>query len=268
MARRRRPRRRRSRGGITILIGAGLIVVALAAFGGIGWALWRATDGPAIDEASLCPETGPAGQLAILLDTTDPVAPAQLRTARAQVERLVTEAPDFTRVSFATVSPEQGVREESFRSLCKPPSDASALTGNPRLVAERYDETFLDPVTAHLDALLAIPTAESSPIVEALAEFLAAIPGFRTGEGPREVVLVSDLVQHSDVLSFYRGGDWASFAAAGNVERLSGALDGAEVRILRLPRPEAPAEVVDDFWVRYLDAQGAARVRTTVLGDL
>lgn len=268
MAARRRPRRRRSRGGVTIVIGAGLIVAALAAFGGIGWAVWRASGAPAIDAASLCPEDGPVGHLAILLDTTDPVARAQLDAARARVERLIADAPDFTRVSFATVSPERGVREASFTSLCKPPSDASALTGNPRLVAARYREAFLDPIAAHLDALLAIPTADSSPIIEALAEFLAAIPGFATTEGFREVVLVSDLVQHSDVLSFYRGGDWQSFASGGGVARLSGALDGADVRILRLPRPEAPAEVVDDFWVRYLDAQGAASVRTDVLGDL
>lgn len=250
------------------MIGVGLILAALVAFGGIGWTLWRASGAPAIEAASLCPETGPAGHLAILLDTTDPVAPAQLRTVRAEVERLVAEAPDFTRVSLATVSPEQDVREESFRSLCKPPSDVSALTGNPRLVAEHYREQFLAPMEAHLAALLAIPTAESSPILEAMAEFLAAIPDFRTGDGPREVVLVSDLVQHSETLSFYRGGDWSSFATSGGVERLSGALDEAEVRILRLPRPEAPGEAVDDFWVRYLDAQGAARVRTTTLGDL
>jgi hypothetical protein len=40
------------------------------------------------------------------------------------------------------------------------------------------------------------------------------------------------------------------------------------VRILRLPRPAAPTAVVDDFWVRYLSAQGAARVAPETLGDL
>ena len=142
------------------------------------------------------------------------------------------------------------------------------LTGNPRLVAARYREVFLAPMEGHLDALLAIPEAESSPIMEAMAEFLTAIPGFSTDAIPHRVVLVSDLVQHSETFSFYRGGDWRAFEEAGLTERLGGALDGAEMDLLRLPRAEAPREAVEDFWVRYLDAQGVARVRTADLGDL
>lgn len=267
MARRRRTRRGRSGAGRTVL-GLVLVAVALSAFSAIGLVLWREAGRGGIDAVSLCPETGPVGQLAILLDTTDPVAPAQLAVARARIDAAIAAVPDFTRVSFATVSPDSAIRAASVVSLCKPPSDASALTGNPRLVAARYRDAFLDPIARHLDGLLAIPEAESSPILEALSEFLAGIPGFATDAVPHEVVLVTDLVQHSEVLSFYRGGDWAGFAASGNVARLSHALDGADIRILRLPRPGAPVAAVDDFWVRYFDAQGAARVRTDTLGDL
>lgn len=262
MARRRRSRRR-GRGGGTVL-GAGLVAVALAGFGSLGWLLWDRARAPGIDAATLCPEDGPAGHLAILVDTTDPVSATQLRAARARIEGLIEAAPDFTRVSFATVAPDAA----PVRSLCKPPRDASALTGNPRLVAERYDAAFLAPVRATLDGLLAVPTADSSPIIEALQSFLSAIPGFAAAAVPREVVLVTDLVQHSEVFSFYRGGDWASFRASGAADRLARSLEGAEVAILRLPRPAAPTAAVDDFWVRYLDAQGAARVEPTVLGDL
>lgn len=267
MARRRRSRRKGNGPGTTLL-GVALIAGALAAFGAIGWLVFTESKRPGIDAASLCPEDGPSGHLAILLDTTDPVSATQLQAARARIEAQITAAPDFTRVSFATVSPDAGLRAASFRSLCKPPRDASALTGNPRLVAERYRDAFLRPVSDTLDGLLAIPQADSSPIMEGLQQFLAEIPGFATATTPREVVLVTDLVQHSGVFSFYRGGDWASFQNSGASARLARSLTGAEVRILRLPRPAAPAAVVDDFWVRYLDAQGAARVSPTVLGDL
>jgi len=261
MARRRRSSRRRGGGGKTAL-GAVLIVLALAGFGGLGWLLWDRAQAPGIDAATLCPEDGPVGHLAILIDTTDPISPAQLRAARARIARMIEAAPDFTRVSLATVAPAAA----PVRSLCKPPSDASALTANPRLVAERYEDEFLAPVTETLDGLLAVPEADSSPIIEALQAFLAAIPGFDSG--PRQVVLVSDLVQHSEIFSFYRGGDWDSFRASGAADRLARSLDGAEVTILRFPRPAAPSATVDDFWVRYLDAQGAVRVVPTTLGDL
>lgn len=267
MARRRRSRRRGGGAGATLL-GVALIAGAVAAFGVIGWLVFTESGKPGIDAATLCPEDGPTGHLAILLDTTDPVSATQLQAARNRITALIDAAPDFTRVSFATVSPDEGVRAGSFESLCKPPRDASALTGNPRLVAAKYQDDFVTPVRAALDGLLAIPEAQSSPIIEALQEFLTAIPGFTTATVPRDVVLVSDLVQHSDVFSFYRGNDWASFRASGAEARLAHSLDGAQVRILRLPRPTAPQDVVDDFWVRYLDAQGAARVMPTVLGDL
>ncbi len=77
-------------------------------------------------------------------------------------------------------------------------------------------------------------------------------------------------MQHSDALSFYRGEDWASFRASPDFARLAKNLDGAEVTIFRIPRTSAKVDgaAVDDFWVRYLDAQGAARVHVEPLGDL
>ena len=266
MARRRG--RRRGRGAAPILLGLSLGAVALAAFGAIGWVVFRESARPGLDATSLCPEGGPAGHLAVLLDTTDPVSATQLRAARARIEAMIDAAPDFTRVSFATVSPEAGPRADGIRSLCKPPADVSALTGNPRLVAARYRDAFLAPVEGHLEGLLAVPEADASPIMEALAGFLTAIPGFATDDVPHRVVLVTDLVQHSDTFSFYRGGDWSSFEADGGTARLGYALDGAEVEVLRLPRAAVPQTVVDDFWVRYFDAQGVTRVRTATLGDL
>jgi hypothetical protein len=107
--------------------------------------------------------------------------------------------------------------------------------------------------------------------MEGLQALLAG--GGATGvkvEGPRRIVIVSDLLQHSEALSFYRGEDWESFRASAGFARLARNLDGAEVVIVRIPRAEAKVDegAVDDFWVRYLDAQGAGRVDVEPLGDL
>jgi hypothetical protein len=250
--------------GARTALGIALATAALAAFAALGWLLIERAGAPGLDAASLCPEDGPAAHLAILVDMTDPVSATQLAAARDRLARLIDAAPTATRVSLGTVGP----AAEPLRSLCKPEAEVSALTANPRLAAERYATEFAAPVDATLDRLLAVPTADSSPILEAMARFLVAIPGFAADPVPREVVLVSDLVQHSDTFSFYRGDDWADFEAMGGPDRLARTLDGAAVRILRLPRPAAPTAVVDDFWVRYLSAQGAARVAPETLGDL
>jgi hypothetical protein len=110
--------------------------------------------------------------------------------------------------------------------------------------------------------------AKQSPIMEGLQALLAG--GGAAVKGRRRIVIVSDLVQNSEALSFYRGEDWASFEASPGFARLARNLDGAEVTIIRIPRADArvDAGAVDDFWVRYLEAQGAGRVEVEPLGDL
>lgn len=265
----RRHSRRRNN---TVATGGGiiLILVALVGFGGVAYLYWNASQSPGIDEATLCPKAGVTGHLAILVDTTDPLTLTHLQSARQIIEDKLNKAPVGTRISFSTVSPDSGVRGSAFFSICKPPSgkDVSQLTQNPTLVEAKFQQEFLAPVAAALDSLLVIPEAKSSPIMEALQEFASAIPGFTLTTVPREVVMMSDLLQHSPVFSFYRNGTWQSFKADNGPERFGFAFEGAEVTVLRMPRSVDKTKIVDDFWVRYFDAKGFARVHVRRIGDL
>jgi len=269
MARNRR--RRRGEGGAIGPILAILAIVVMVVGTGVFffWSYSR-SNGPEIDEASLCPETGPTGHLAILVDTTDPMSLTQLETARQQIERKIAEAAVHTRISFATVNPDMNTRGGTFFSMCKPPSgeDASILTQNPQMVEARFRTEFAGPVSDAMGTLLRVPEAQNSPIMESAQEFAARIPGFTISEAPRELVLMSDLVQHSDTFSFYRGGDWKSFTADGGPARFASAYDGATITVLRIPRLPERTEIIDDFWVRYFDAQGFDDIRVIRLGDL
>ena len=267
----RNRRRRRGEGGALGVVLAGLAIVAMIGVAGLVF-FWSyfSSQGPRIDEASLCPETGPTAHLAILVDTTDPMSLTLLEAARQQIERKIEEAAVHTRISFATVNPDMETRGDAFFSMCKPQSgkDASILTQNPDIVEEGFRTGFADPVSGAMGALLRVPEAQGSPIMESIQEFAARIPGFAVTEVPRELVLMSDLMQHSDNFSFYRGGDWKSFASARGPTRFGSAYDGATVTVLRIPRLPERAEIIDDFWVRYFDAQGFDDIRVTRLGDL
>lgn len=269
MARNRR--RKNKNGGVIVPILAILGIGGLtAAMAGTYYYMSIGSQGPVINEASLCPETGPTNYLAILVDTTDPMSQTQLHAARQQIERRIAEAPVHSRISFATVNPDDTMRAETFFSMCKPQSgdEASILTQNPRMIEGRFQTEFAQPVRNAMDALLSVPQAESSPIMESAQEFAARIPGFATTDMPRELVLMSDLVQHSNLFSFYRGDNWASFSNAGGPARFGSAFEGATVTVLRIPRLLERAAAIDDFWVRYFDAQGFERVRVTRMGDL
>ena len=263
--------RKRKSGGVLVPLVAVLGIASLTAvMAGTYYYAYLGSQGPVINGATLCPETGPEAHLAILVDTTDPMSLTQLEAARQQIERKIAEAAVHTRISFFTVNPDDTTRANTFFSMCKPQSgdEASVLSQNPRLIEERFQAEFAEPVQNAMDALLSVPEAEASPIMESAQEFAARIPGFAVTDVPRELVLMTDLVQHSDVFSFFRGDDWESFSNAGGPARFGSAFEGATVTVLRIPRLPQSTAVIDDFWVRYFNAQGFERVRVTRMGDL
>lgn len=264
--------KRRRRGSnplapIAAVLGIGLVAAAMA---GTYYFAYQDTQGSAVNAVDLCPVDRHEPHLAILVDTTDPMTLTQLELARQHIEDRIEDAVAGTRISFATVDPDGSIRQDNFFSMCKPAAgaDVSILTQNPRLVEEQFQAEFAEPIQVALDQLLRVPEAGSSPIMEATQELAARIPGFVVSEAPRELVIMSDLVQHSDVFSFIRGDDWKSFVAAGGPSRFGSAYKGATVSVLRVPRMPNRAAAIDDFWVRYFDAQGFDRVRVTQLGDL
>ena len=248
------------------------IVVLLAVVAVAAWFVTRQIRADAIDEATFCPATGATGELAILLDITDPLGATQLLTLRSELERMVVDSPRGTLVSLGRVSDQPGELGAAY-ALCRPMTGAEGgeWIRNPTQLDQKFQERFLKPFQAELSGMLDASEAKQSPIMEGLQALLAgtAATGARV-EGPRRIVVASDLIQNSDAMSFYRGNDWASFKASPAFARLAKNLDGAEVTIFRVPRQNAKvdAAAVDDFWVRYLDAQGAHEVHVEPLGDL
>jgi hypothetical protein len=248
------------------------IVVLLGVSGAAAWFAFRQVRADAIDEATLCPKAGATGELAILLDITDPLGATQSLTLRAALDRMVEASPRGTLVALGRVSDQPGELGAAY-VLCRPMTGAEGgeLTRNPRQLDQQFQDRFLQPFEAELSGMLDAGEAKRSPIMEGLQALLAgtAAKGV-TVDGPRRIVIASDLLQNSDAMSFYRGNDWASFKASPDYARLAKNLAGAEVTIFRVPRQDAKVDpaAVDDFWVRYLDAQGADAVHVEPLGDL
>ncbi|MFT4013648.1 MAG: hypothetical protein QM682_09640 [Paracoccus sp. (in: a-proteobacteria)] len=268
---RRGPRRRSQRRGpsLPLILGA---IAAVAIMAGL-FVLQRRTETEmAIDADTLCPATGPRAMVAILVDVTDPLAPSQAMKLREYVRREVDRAEVGTEFSLGMVS-DDSARLGAQVALCKPHSggDVTQLTQNVRLVSERYQDRFLKPLGGLFDQMIRASDAKRSPIMEALQALIAGTPGFVTFEGPKRVILVSDLLQHSDAMSFYRGEDWQSFTASPAAQRLSESLGGAEVELFLIPRPaeyRGDPATIEDFWIRYFDHQGAHLPQVHKLGDL
>lgn len=264
-------RRKRRDGRVFAPIVALLGIIGLAAtMVGTYAFVYKTSTAIAVDEHTLCPKAGPVAHLAIIVDTTDPLSPTQLEAARQQIDFKIANAAVKTRISFSTVDPDQSTRQATFFSMCKPPSgeDASILTQNPRMIEERFQAEFAKPVQDAMKVLMGVPESDSSPIMESTQEFATRIPGFTVTDVPRELLIMSDLVQHSDNFSFYRGDDWERFSKGGGPARFGNSFEGASVTVLRIPRLSESASIIDDFWHRYFNAQGFQFVRVKTIGDL
>ena len=225
-----------------------------------------------INETTLCPSRGLSNATAILLDLTDPLNMTQQARLRSIIDRLIEESSTNTMIALGVVS-EDPSRWGSMFAKCRPAKgeDASQLYENPTLIAQRYRQEFREPIDRLLDGLLQGDSENRSPIMEALQSLIAGIKEFTQLDSRRKVVIVSDMLQHSDSLSFYRGQGWDYFAQEQGELRLAKSLTGVEVEIWRIPRGGANVPdnaLVEDFWVRYFDRQGSRPPDVKSLGDL
>ncbi len=274
-SRRNRSRRaaRRKETASGLLWGVALVVLLAMTSAG-GYFAWRfASSRPVLDEATLCPETGPTGAFAVLLDLTDPLTGQQSARLATLLEKRVERVPEGALVTFGAVSSDEGRRGSLF-AACKPGdgSQASQIYENPGMIRARFDSEFMTPLRTVLDETIRTAAEDTSPIMESLQALIADTPAFETSGGPREIVIVSDLLQNSETLSFYRGEGWETLRDSGATSRLARNLNGVVVSVMLVPRPGAGARAlgqVDGFWARYFDQQGAlAPILITPLGDL
>lgn len=262
------------RGGIGPTIGWSALLLGALALTGFGFYAYRAeTSGDAIDFATLCPaEGGARGSLLVLLDLTDPLSPVQSDRLRNVVDDAVDGAPRGTLFAIGRVDSDPAAWGARI-AICKPMTGAEAgdWVRNSEKVEEIYRTKFREPLDAVLREALAAQPADTSPIAEALQALVVGADAIPTApDAPRQIIIVSDLIQNSEAMSFFRGEDWESFRDSDAYGRMSESLGGSDIRIWRLPRLEAPVDMaeVDDFWVNYLEAQGVVAIHAKTLGDL
>lgn len=283
MARRRRPhrtsgsragrersrRRLVSNNSVLWYIAIGICVVIIA---GVLIGSQSLISRSTIDEATLCHSEGPINVTSILLDLTDPLNSTQQTRLKTMIENEIASSTTDTMIALGVVS-EDPERWGAMFAKCKPETGeaANSLYENPKLITAQYNREFLTPIRSKLESSLQGAIENQSPIMEALQSLIASTPDFTRVKGQRKIVIVSDMLQHSDHLSFYRGQGWDYFVGQESEQRLAGNLSNVVVEILRIPRSRenTPSrDIVEGFWTRYFDRQGSHPPGVSSLGDL
>lgn len=89
-------------------------------------------------------------------------------------------------------------------SLCKPAAEGNALYQNNRKINKKFQSTFFDPIKNVITNSVGVAYGERSPILE-MVKYLTSLPAFSDDKvKSRKLILISDLLQHSDSVSSYK----------------------------------------------------------------
>ncbi len=222
------------------------------------------------DPKTLCRSEGPSAITAILLDRTDSFMPTTKIDLETRVWNLLDQVEENHEIGLFAVDPEHGGSLDPIIKVCSPgdPKNVDHLTQSEAIIRRNWQQKFRTPLEGELRKLLTNKEAKSSPIMESVQ--LVAITHFQSTQRrnvPRRLIIVSDLLQNSDAISFYKDEpDFQRFHQSPQARGLNPDLRGVEIElwlIQRQQRQQGDGEAVLQFFRSWL-AEHGGQVRTSV----
>lgn len=215
-----------------------------------------------LDDETLCP-TSPSSVTVLLVDVTDPMTTAQKQDFRNQLNRLRSAIPRYGQLIITKVDSSSSELLRPVIVRCNPGTadDVNDLTGNPSGVQKAHDEQFVAPLDLAFDSLTRASAADRSPIFESVQSVaLTELARSEVSGVPRKLVLVSDLLQNTETISFYSGLPTQNeLINSAPFRRVRTDLSGLNVEIWMLERSDAnqtqPRALID-LWIAAITAQG------------
>lgn len=196
----------------------------------------------------------------LLIDQSDPFNPNDLGWVNEFVDNEARTLPRFGRLTVVTPNSADPYDAKIIYSHCSPGSadHANAFLQNPRMIEDTWRETFYEPMAKEIETALMDKRQPSSPLFEAVYS-VADRADFQSSRGDRRIILISDLMQHSEEFSMYRSGTnkeaFSRTRIAGQMPQMS----GVEIVARVVPRQEydLPMSDVKAFWNDYFAQTGA-----------
>lgn len=161
-----------------------------------------------------CAKGGKFGHVVILLDTTSKLEKSQINFIRDQVfssEFYLSREP-FTKFSYLLINDKATQEQEYIFSKCRPKSgvgpsklELPSFKENKKVLMKFFDDFNKDALKTQEQVFKSNTVSNSSLIFETIA-YLFQNPkrDFLEIAGKRELIIVSDMMQHSDRISFYK----------------------------------------------------------------
>lgn len=187
-------------------IGVFNLVIIAAILGGISYLAFVVRPAE-YDPDTLClADTVPPHRV-VVVDKTDLYSSSQAGAIAGAIIAQRDLLAVGERLSLFELNERGNLADTNSFSLCNPGSgeQVNPLYRNPTRIQARYEAAFAEPLSDALDDLMTPKDAPQSPILEALAR-LSTERGFTPDVPGRRVVLVSDMLQNSDLFTVYGRG--------------------------------------------------------------
>ncbi len=217
-----------------------------------------------IDADTFCKKGIPEQVTVVLIDHTDQFNEVQ----KADLERELFNVANNkiaknTWLKLIAVSSDPTELLKAEAPFCNPGDDrtVSNLTGNKQKAKKLYEIKYKKKIEAMLQDMLDTKSANASPIMEALQA--AAVTTFKGESAPviKKLILVSDLLQHTDEFSMYKEiPDFSSFKQSSYWKKIKSDFSKVEVEILFIRRDGADSlqnSKLIKFWAAYFAEQDA-----------
>lgn len=186
---------RKDKQGIGIIIG---VIVFFLVLSGLAYRLKAAAND--YDPETLCSNNSEYPITKLMIDKTDPWSIQDRGRLASLIRRVKDGLAEGERLSIYILDETGTYSPSPVFDMCNPGrgAQANALYENPRLVQERYEESFAAPLEGRLDELLRPGIAPQSPLLETFA-------GLKSSSTREErLLVVSDMLQNSDAVSLYQ----------------------------------------------------------------
>jgi hypothetical protein len=266
----RRPSSRRARKAREDRVGVILIAVALAVASVVAYFLYqRAQQRVELDKRSMCPVDGPQSVTVLLVDVTDELSPPQRQDMRNQLAAAQADIPQYGAFELFTVAPTSEALLTPVRAVCNPGkgADESDFSSNTKAILKRYREGFAEPLEVAFETIMTASDAERSPILQSIQSVaLTAFGPIERRDVPRKLIVVSDLLQFTDDINFYKGLPTAEQLIASPAFLAARTdLRGVEVElwmITRVDHAKLQTKKLAELWAEIIAAQGGRVVRS------
>ncbi len=242
------------------LVASSLFFLVLVA----GSAGWRASHTRPPDPVTLrVANQTEAGEVAILLDVTDPLSPAQEEEVGEWLHELEMTGlkPQQHVTLWVLGAAEAGGLQRRFARFY-PGRESDPILHNPALSAAACESLFSEPLRRAIAAAAVAPPCSRSEILEAIRE-LSEQPEARTLL-PKRLVVISDLEQNSGRVSFYSAvPDFHTFHRLSRFREVQADLRNVSVEVLYLARGTTTLSrgaSLAEFWRAFFNACGARTI--------